>query len=489
MTGNLTTEYRRRISKIVDGKPVVADNGTNHIDDSWTENTIYKGEIAVDLDSGKIYTSDGTTSVELNKKNTTVGGLQLMPVTGATTYSNPLWIEITSGTAVLNGKTYWHTSVKDKDSSITTGDFVFEPNTANNSKYWLVYAKPYETTNKNYEYDDETQTSNLDFFAFSVDSEDELYLDDYSSYTTEDLDSSIFLGVVWMPAKYNSKSKNKLRPWSVSVSQEGLEYSLIDAITSDKEEVTPSALMKEIKSGLASYTPGNTPRECLCLVKGQVFLYGASLCLVLETHYCDDIDTSIEEGKIVKLGEGGGSVGSSIHSDLSGLAYGLTGHEGTFQRKTTVSTSSPTSYSNISNGDFWITLEENGSVNAGYVYADGKWVEFITTVRDSLNNKDLTIDDMESVVFTNKQANTYIGLSVNGIMCRYGEDYTFMLDGEEVEMEDVDNTSSYSVNLTTEYEIEDDDVISFYYLESEPLVIDMTDWNVLDGGSSTKAIW
>ena len=497
--GNLTTEYRRRIAKLLKKRAEIARKGTNHIDDNWGEDTIYKGEIAVHLDGGKLYTSDGSTAVKLNAPNAIRNGLQLMPIDSNN--GNACWIKISSGRALINGKTYWHESVADKPGSIAMGDFCFAENSSQSPIYYLVYARPFKSTDSNYydyAYDDETQTANMNFFAISVKSEDDLYRDNYDDLLGDDKDNCIFLGSVLVPGNYTSGSENKLRPWSVSTCSAGRKYNFIDDIVEDGEEVSPSELMWKIKSGMANYSPSDDPREHLYLVEGQVFTSGAAMYIVLETHYCESIDKSLEDEKIVIVGGGGGGTGSTTnHAELTNLDYKSSGHRG-FQKRTTVSALAPSQYnfgaSNPEQGDFYIKVQSDGTVDAGFVYvtegSSGRWVEFINCTKDSLNLKDLGMNDLTSVTFIDKQDGTYIGMSVNGQMCSYKHDYKFFKDNVEVEMKEVDNDSEYEVKwVSNDFDLDENDLISFYYLESAPIIIDTTEWNVLEGGSSTNGMW
>lgn len=499
---NLTTEYRRRIEKLIDGKPTIAQKGTNHIDDNWSNETIYKGEIAIDINKGKAYTSDGSTSIEVNKRNTLQYGLQLIPVPGAANDANGLWACITTGKATINGKSYWHTSVVDADATRDIqGDISFSKNTSQSPIYYLVYGKAGKTycekhTSENEMYDN-FQQYNLDFFAFSIGSQvNDLYSEEKIAAAAENagysLDDAIFIGIVWMPENYDGRGVNRIRPWNAGVSESGINYSFIKGSVTDALETSPGQLIDDIKAALATYTPSSNIRENKILIEGQVFTSGTSMYLVKKTHYCSSITESLDNEWIVMFGGQSGE-GVSQHSSLGGLEYGITGHEGSFQRKTQISTAAPPSGkydAYTAGGDMWIKIKEDGVVEAGWIYIEGKgWVEFLHCTKETTNYKNIRKDDLQGLVFTNKQADTFIQMTVNGLVANYDTDYYFKKDGAKVEFEDIDNVSNYDIIWTGDYDLDDNDIISLSYIESAPIVIDTTDWNVLDGGSSTKGMW
>ena len=122
------TSFVRRIVKfynsvtIKDRRPRAAIPGTNHIDnpDDFSERTIYKGEEVIDLTSGRVYSNDGQEILELNAPNAILSGLVLKkPATGS---GGPLWLSATSGSARIDGKSYWH------NESTAIGDMQINPN-------------------------------------------------------------------------------------------------------------------------------------------------------------------------------------------------------------------------------------------------------------------------------------------------------------------------------------------------------------------------
>ncbi len=125
---NLITSFVRRIVKFynsvtnTDRRPNAAIPGTNHIDNpnDFNERTIYKGEEVIDLSSGRVYSNDGQEILELNAPKAILDGLVLKkPASGS---GSPLYLAAKSGSARINGKSYWHVE------STALGDFTINPN-------------------------------------------------------------------------------------------------------------------------------------------------------------------------------------------------------------------------------------------------------------------------------------------------------------------------------------------------------------------------
>ena len=74
---SLITEFIRRVEKIIVGsRPKMPPIGTNHVDDynQWTSDTIYKGELGINVESGTLFTQDGNQPIELNAEDSILGG-------------------------------------------------------------------------------------------------------------------------------------------------------------------------------------------------------------------------------------------------------------------------------------------------------------------------------------------------------------------------------------------------------------------------------
>jgi len=111
---NLVTTYTRRISKIVNGVPelpkiIVGEEGnetvlylpgSNHVDnpDAWNDNTIYRGELALDLTKGKVYTSDDHGIIEFGAQDMIINGMQV--------YGAPGVIKVSPGKVRINGRIF-----------------------------------------------------------------------------------------------------------------------------------------------------------------------------------------------------------------------------------------------------------------------------------------------------------------------------------------------------------------------------------------------
>ena len=126
---NLITSFVRRISKYFLSdtatwyRPRSIEPGLNHIDDpaSFDEKTIYKGEEIVDLDRGRLFTQDGAEIIELNTDNEILSGLLVREPSPAVS-GGPLWLTVETGSARINGRTYWH------KQSEASGDIQISPN-------------------------------------------------------------------------------------------------------------------------------------------------------------------------------------------------------------------------------------------------------------------------------------------------------------------------------------------------------------------------
>jgi hypothetical protein len=73
----IVENFIRRIEKLISSSPTVPPAGTNHVDDQWLNTDIYPGELSIVLSEGKLYTSDGTTTLELNTEDAIQDGLVL----------------------------------------------------------------------------------------------------------------------------------------------------------------------------------------------------------------------------------------------------------------------------------------------------------------------------------------------------------------------------------------------------------------------------
>ena len=112
MATNLLTSFVRRINKFFLSeeaswyRPNAAAPGTNHIDDPslFGEETIYRGETIIDLNTGKQYTQDGAEILEVGAVNGVVQGMSLSKS------ATQNYIKVGDGSVRTMGKTYWFKS-------------------------------------------------------------------------------------------------------------------------------------------------------------------------------------------------------------------------------------------------------------------------------------------------------------------------------------------------------------------------------------------
>lgn len=115
MAKKLTKNQVRRIEKTLSNtRPDIPPAGTNHVDDSslWTDNAIYSGEIALNIENGEIYTQDGTEPVALGREDGIISGLTISTSGVSTTEIN-----VSAGFVRLKGRTYKYNSAVDVDDA------------------------------------------------------------------------------------------------------------------------------------------------------------------------------------------------------------------------------------------------------------------------------------------------------------------------------------------------------------------------------------
>jgi hypothetical protein len=102
---SVVTEFIRRIEKIILGsRPKIPPIGTNHVDDysQWTNDTIYKGELGINLEDGNLFTQDGRQIVELNTEDAIIDG-HILQTSGVSSQ----YLSVTQGKIRIDGKTYY----------------------------------------------------------------------------------------------------------------------------------------------------------------------------------------------------------------------------------------------------------------------------------------------------------------------------------------------------------------------------------------------
>jgi hypothetical protein len=132
---SLITEFKRRVEKILSGsRPKVPPIGTNHVDDYslWTSDTIYKGELGLNLSEGTLFSQDGRQPVELNKEYAILSG-HVLQTSGVSSQ----YLTITQGKVRLQGKTYYTPTPVD----VVATNIYIEPNTSSYPRIDLVCIK------------------------------------------------------------------------------------------------------------------------------------------------------------------------------------------------------------------------------------------------------------------------------------------------------------------------------------------------------------
>lgn len=118
MSKKLQSNLIRRIEKIITSvRPTVPPVGTNHVDDAsqWTQNSVYRGELSINMDCGTLWTHDGESTFQPNTSDAILSGLVLTNVGVSGTY-----LAVSDGYARFKGRTYvYKTTSLSNPSSIT----------------------------------------------------------------------------------------------------------------------------------------------------------------------------------------------------------------------------------------------------------------------------------------------------------------------------------------------------------------------------------
>lgn len=106
----------RRIEKISNGdettRPDIPVVGTNHVDNpnDWTDNTIYVGELLLNIDGNEVFTQDGVEQVALGRENAILEGLTI-----STSGASLTEINVSTGRVRIKGREYYFDSTQDID--------------------------------------------------------------------------------------------------------------------------------------------------------------------------------------------------------------------------------------------------------------------------------------------------------------------------------------------------------------------------------------
>ena len=289
MSKKLIVDYGRNISKIVDGEPKVALPGTNHVmnPDVWDDNTIYDGEVAIDLNNGIIYTSDGNSIIRISSENRIINGLQVLAPSIADT-NDPnnlsLGLEVSSGYAMIKSKIYKYNSV----SGTGILDIFVNP-TGGYERYdliWGVYS--------NDKYDSNDVYNKLDIKVVSGAGDIETLInneDDYLPYQNGikcSYDSCILLAIVWVPRGYDVGSPHMIRPFSWNVDGDKRKYNIIT--NNNYDSVRINEFIGYIKNHIFDYVEGGVWREKKVYLGGCVVKYDGKLYYADKTKFVNSIN-------------------------------------------------------------------------------------------------------------------------------------------------------------------------------------------------------
>lgn len=120
MAKKLTKNLVRRTEfPLGNTRPDIPPVGTNHVDDAdlWTDNTIYKHELGLNLNDGEIYTQDDTQPVAFGREDGIISGLTISTSGVSTTEIN-----VSAGKVRIKGRTYKYNSAVDVDDATISID-------------------------------------------------------------------------------------------------------------------------------------------------------------------------------------------------------------------------------------------------------------------------------------------------------------------------------------------------------------------------------
>jgi hypothetical protein len=285
---SLITEFKRRVEKIISSsRPKVPPIGTNHVDDFnlWTSDTIYKGEIAINIVEGTLFTQDGRQSIELNKEDAIMSG-HILQTSGVSSQ----YLSVTQGKIRLQGKTYWTPTPVD----VVDTNIYIEPNTSSHPRIDTICIKG----------DPTFYYSGLDLYGTEF-----LVVKGTPASEPEPPDvpsGYYFIGVCWIYP--NGLPTSTLYP--LSHSQGALSTFPLPVVTT-KDFVQRRRLTVHPWNYTTLY------------FSQQILKYNQELYWVIKTHQSDDssIQNDIDDGKIIKIccgsgGSGGQGTQGSAFSDI-----------------------------------------------------------------------------------------------------------------------------------------------------------------------------
>lgn len=240
---NLKIEQIRQIENFTEdesGFPLVGHPAENHIDDNWVNDEIYKAEFYINLKDGKLYTSDGTNILHLNRTdNYVIDGLFITsPKLSGDGIA--LDVSITDGYAIIDNKLGSFTGdLYTSNPEVSDYRIDLSNSSVGNDKFVFLFAKlaqgtPFSVQNSNangiefvqHIVEGSNATSNFDelnldtigssdiIYRMLNESNEELGLktNEYDYTTNEHL----LLSIIWIPSNYDETSYNKIEPISLS---------------------------------------------------------------------------------------------------------------------------------------------------------------------------------------------------------------------------------------------------------------------------------
>lgn len=249
-------------------RPNIPPAGTDHVNDSgdWTSDSIYPGELAIQMSDGNLFTSDGEQAVELNKLDGVLSGLEI-----TTSGVSLREVNLSSGTFRINGRTYKHVAEEDTDDATILTD----SNIMSYSRLDAICVKG----DLNFSFED---FYGADFKVFKGVASPSIPL------PIIDEEGWIFLGFVLIVP--NQTVSDVLRP--LSIQKYGLYPPNIPI------NVTPSQFEKDLISRVLKWEPNTL------YLKGQVVEHDNNLYHAAYTHVSDSasLTADFNADKIVSLG-------------------------------------------------------------------------------------------------------------------------------------------------------------------------------------------
>ena len=272
-------------------RPLIPEIGENHVDNptTFTDQHIYPNELAIHLNSGKLYTSDSQEPVELNTEDAIIEGLVVR-----TAGVSHQYVSINSGKIRIKGRLYKHTATENTADT----SFLIQQNNTSFPRIDLIVCEPNFTI-----YDNDDKLYGLSFT-------DVKGTPSLNPEPPNVPSGKYLLGMVYVKA--NNTNSDTLRPLSVSegtgnnpiINQESFPYFLHSS------------------KGYVKYRTTTTRNwtENTLLFKDQILKTNNVLYEVLKNHQSTtNIDNDVTNNKIRPfIGDGTININVEILDDLNG---------------------------------------------------------------------------------------------------------------------------------------------------------------------------